>query len=80
MVLLYLIGHRSSAVRSYKRTSKKQEVMVSDVLYGCTPEQKVKKAKLEVEEKETKPVADEMKKNLALESLKGLININVNFL
>ena len=47
LVLLYL-GHRSNAVRSYKRTSTKQQMEVTDVLYGNggSREMEAKKAKI----------------------------------
>ena len=44
MIIFEFEGHRSSAVRAYKRTSTKQEMRVSDILYGLNVR---KKAKLE---------------------------------
>ena len=35
-------GHRSSAVRAYKRTSTEQEMRVSDILYGVNVQKKAK--------------------------------------
>jgi hypothetical protein len=50
LLLLYL-GHRSNAVRAYKRTSSEQDIHVSDVLYGTTTgERKVKFQKTKVKE------------------------------
>ena len=39
-----ILGHRSNAVRAYKRTSSEQEVQASDILYGvnATKSKKIK--------------------------------------
>ena len=40
-------GHRSSAVRAYKRSSMEQEMSVSDILYGVNVQKKAKEESLE---------------------------------
>ena len=40
-----IVGHRSNAVRAYKRTSSEQEIKVSDILYGADLAKKPRKEK-----------------------------------
>ena len=65
---MILISHKSNAVRSYKRTSSEQEIVVSNILYGQPGECKKLKKEDNTEDLLTIEKSEKIRTTLEIES------------